>query len=128
MLKLASLSSLFAASLIFAGSLTAQLQRLPGIPIVPPPVNHPALVGQPLIDTETARPRPRNVKVKTPKAVKPDPSTSGVKVKGKALKSAVAKVKALPWNTKLTDALSKARKSGKPVLLLQTLGDIGGYA
>lgn len=97
--------------------------------MVPPPVNHPALAGQPLIGNETSKPRPRGVKIKTaPKAVKPDPSTSGVKIKGKALKKAVAKVKALPWNKKLGTAKSKAKKSGKPILLLQTLGDIDKFA
>lgn len=129
MMKLASLSSLLAASLVFAGSLTAQLQRLPGIPMVPPPVNHPALAGQPLIGNDTTAPRPRGVKVRpAPKAVKADPSTMGVKLKGKALKAAVKKVKALPWNKRLATAKTKAKQSGKPILLLQTLGDIGGLA
>lgn len=132
MMKLASLSPLLAAGLLFAGSLSAQLQRLPGIPVVPPPVNHPALAGQPLIGNETTKARPRGVKVRpAPKATKPDPSTSGVKIKGKALKAAVKKVAALPWNKGkrgLQAALSKAKKSGKPVLLLQTLGDIDKFA
>ena len=44
------------------------------------------------------------------------------------MKKAVRKVKALPWHKKLKDAKSKAAESGKPILLLQTLGDIGGYA
>lgn len=128
MLKLASLSSLLAVSLVFAGSATAQLRRLPGIPLMSP-VNHPALVGQTLIGNETTKSRPRGVKVKAaPKVVKPDPSTSGVKLKGKALKNAVKKVKALPWSKKLSIAKSKAKKSGKPILLLQTLGDIDGLA
>ncbi|MEO2006888.1 MAG: hypothetical protein ABGY41_22645 [Candidatus Poribacteria bacterium] len=129
MLKLASLSSLLAVSLVFAGSATAQLRRLPGIPLMSP-VNHPALVGQTLIGNETTKSRPRGVKVKAApkKVVKPDPSTSGVKLKGKALKNAVKKVKALPWSKKLSIAKSRAKKSGKPILLLQTLGDIDGFA
>ena len=129
MMKPASLSSLLAVSLVFASSLTAQLQRLPGTPMVPPPVNHPALAGQPLIGGEGTKARPRGVKVRpAPKAVKPDPSTMGVKLKGKAMKAAVKKVAALPWHKKLAKAKSKAKQTGKPILLLQTLGDIGGYA
>lgn len=93
------------------------------------PVNHPALVGQTLIGNETTKSRPRGVKVKAaPKVVKPDPSTSGVKLKGKALKNAVKKVKALPWNKKLSVAKAKSKKSGKPILLFQTLGDIDRLA
>jgi len=129
MMKLASLSSLLAVSLVFAGSLTAQLQRLPGTPMVPPPVNHPALAGQPLIGGDTTKARPRGVKVRpAPKAVKPDPSTMGVKLKGKAMKAAVKKVAALPWHKKLSKAKSKAKQTGKPILLLQTLGDIDRFA
>ena len=97
--------------------------------MVAPPAGAPGLLAQPLMgDTAKAAPS-RGVTIKNPaKVVKPDPATSGVKLKGNELKKAVAKVKALPWNKRLSDAKSKSSASGKPILLLQTLGDIGGYA
>jgi len=129
MLKLASLSSLLVASLVVTSSLTAQIRPLPGLPIVAPPGGAPGLIGQPLFGNETSARPSRGVKVKTPtKKVKPDPATSGVKKEGRELKKAVAKVKALPWNKRLSDAKTMARQSGKPILMLQTLGDIGGFA
>tara|TARA_R110002072_G_scaffold174303_3_gene329391 strand:- start:88577 stop:88966 length:390 start_codon:yes stop_codon:yes gene_type:complete len=129
MLKLASLSSLLAVSLVVTSSLTAQLRRLPGLPLVPPPAGAPGLAAQPLFDNGDKTQPTRDVQIRASrKSVKADPATSGVKKKGKALKAAVAKVKALPWNKRLKDAQTKARKAGKPILMLQTLGDIGGFA
>ncbi|MCK5944940.1 MAG: hypothetical protein KAI24_23330 [Planctomycetes bacterium] len=129
MMKLSSLTTLTAAGLLLAGSLTAQRQRLPGLPIVPPPVDHPALAGQPLMGNNgDAAPKARGVRVKTTaKPMKADPSTSGVKVKGKDLKKAVQKVAALPW-LKLDRAKAESKKTGRPILLLQTLGEIDGFA
>ena len=129
MLKLASLSSLLAVSLILTSSLTAQIRPLPGLPIMPPPAGAPGLAAQPLFGSETSTRPSRAVRVKTPtKSIKPDPATIGVKKKGTALRKAVAKVKALPWNKRLKDAQKKSRQSGKPILMLQTLGEIGGLA
>ncbi|MFT4842647.1 MAG: hypothetical protein ACJA0V_004357 [Planctomycetota bacterium] len=130
MLKLASLSSLLAVSLVLTSSLTAQIRRLPGLPVVSPPAGAPGLAAQPLFGNETSARPLRGVKITTPsrKSVKPDPATSGVKKKGKALKAAIKKVKALPWNKRLKDAQTKSRQSGKPILMLQTLGEIGGLA
>jgi hypothetical protein len=54
--------------------------------------------------------------------------TTGVKKCGKALKNAVAKVKALNWDSRVTHALAQANRVHKPVLLLQTLGELDGYA
>jgi len=97
--------------------------------MVAPPAGAPGLIGQPLFGNETSARPSRGGKIKKPtKQRKPDPATSGVKLEGKELKKAVAKVKALPWNKRLSDAKSKARQSGKPILMLQTLGDIGGSA
>lgn len=143
MLKLASLSTLLAAGVMLAGSLDAQRaaprpaparsgmpQALPGLPMVQPPAGSPGLAGQPLMGKGAAT--TPGVKVKNaPKRVKADPSTSGVKLSGKDLKRAVAKVKALPWNKGkrgFSIAKVKAVQSGKPILLLQTLGEIGGDA
>lgn len=61
-------------------------------------------------------------------ARQPDPATVGVKKAGRDLKKAVAKVKALPWHKRLRDAKSKAKASGKPILMLQTLGEIDRLA
>lgn len=129
MLKLASLSSLLAVSLALTSSLMAQVRRLPGLPIVPPPAGAPGLAAQPLFDDGSSNRPSIAVRAKTlAKSIKPDPATSGVKKKGTALRKAVAKVKALPWNKRLKDAQTKARQSGKPILMLQTLGEIGGLA
>jgi hypothetical protein len=128
MLKLASLSSLLAVSLVCSTSLTAQGRSLPGLPVVSPPGGAPGLIGQPLFGNEN-KPAPSGAPAKQPnKRALPDPATIGIKKEGAELKKAVAKVKALPWHKKLKDAKSKAAESGKPILLLQTLGDIGGYA
>ena len=129
MMKLSSFSPLVAAGLLFAGSLTAQRPPLPGIPLVPPPVPHPALAGQPLINGDADEiPKARGVRVKTEaKPMRPDPSTSGVKLEGKDLKKAVDKVAALPW-LKLGKAKAESKKTGRPILLLQTLGEIDGFA
>jgi hypothetical protein len=123
------LSFALAAGLLLAPS-TAQLTPLPGIPIVPPPVPHPALAAQPLIgdDAPAKRPAAKPVKVEAHKKAPVDPATRGVKKKGRDLKKAVKKVKELSWLKKLDAATATARASGKPVLLLQTLGDISGFA
>jgi hypothetical protein len=84
------------------------------------------LAAQPLFDDGSSSPSSGAVGSKN--ITKPDPATSGVKKKGTALRKAVAKVKALPWNKRLKDAQTKARQSGKPILMLQTLGEIGGLA
>ncbi|HEB52230.1 MAG TPA: hypothetical protein ENI87_03130 [bacterium] len=148
-----SLTSLFCAVALMAGSTVAQARavarpaparpmarasrtaprppvgprRLPGIPAVKPPVDHPALMGQPLVGGGQSQPRPRPVKV-NPQPAKPDPATVGVKKSGRELRRAVAKVKALKWHKNLASAKAKARAEHKPILLLQTLGDIGGFA
>jgi len=117
--------SVLAASLILVGALSAQMQRFAGIPMVSPPVKQPAFAGQPLIGNDRPT-RPSGGG--SAQRVKRDASTQGVKLEGRKLKKAVAKVKKLPWNKSLRKAKTKSSQSGKPILLLQTLGDIGGYA
>ena len=120
---------LFVAGLMCAGALQAQRPPLPGLPLVPPPVQHPALAGQPLIgqDAQTSA-GTRAARVRPPaKRAPADPSTSGVKLQGKELRAAVKKVAALPW-LKLEKAKDVSRRTGRPILLLQTLGDIDGFA
>ena len=135
MLKIPSLSSLshsLAAGLLLLTVATAQRGPLPGIPLVPPPVPHPALASQPLIsEFPSLLAAASNAKVKVRQAKKqprPDPSTHGIKKKGRDLKKAVARVKAMPWVRSLDVAASDARRLGKPILVLQTLGKLTGYA
>ena len=138
MLKLSSLTkTLFvglATGLLLVGSAQAQrgspavpAARSParvgsaGLPSVRPPADHPALAGQPLVDIGKLA----NVAMR--KAVEVVPETRGVKKAGLDLKKAVTRVKALDWH-KLDKAEAEAANGGKPILLLQTLGDIGGFA
>jgi hypothetical protein len=59
---------------------------------------------------------------------RPDEATRGVKREGDELEKAVKEVKALGWHKSLGTAREEARSSGKPILLLQTLGDLTGFA
>lgn len=111
--------------------------RIGGMPMTAPPVPHPALGNQPLFDTSGKRaPQPAPGAgapmgagpVYGPPAPGPDPAASGKKVEGKDLKKAVKKVAALHWESKLDEALAQAAATGKPVLWLQALGDIDGFA
>ncbi|MEE2886285.1 MAG: hypothetical protein VX951_02525, partial [Planctomycetota bacterium] len=47
--------------------------------------------------------------------------------KGPEVVRGIRKVTKLRWHSKLTDAASRARASGRPILWIQALGDIGGY-
>ncbi|HEX5054217.1 MAG TPA: hypothetical protein VFZ65_20735 [Planctomycetota bacterium] len=136
-------------TLLLAGSLPAQFrggtfpsvqmptsgapQPLPGVPTTPPPVDHPALAAQPLIGDNGARataPKPAAAGAAAKPARKPrDPATVGPKLAGKDLKKAVAKVtKTLKWCDTLTEARTAAAAHGKPILWVQALGEIDGFA
>ena len=131
MQKPSSLSPFVAASLLLLGTLAAQRGPLPGMPLVPPPVPHPALAGQPLMNGngEMAKAMLAAVTVRdAEQPPKPDPATSGVKVSGAALKRAVAKVKKMSWHESFRECELNARSTGKPILYLQTLGDLTGFA
>ncbi|MFY9340858.1 MAG: hypothetical protein WAT39_00120 [Planctomycetota bacterium] len=121
----------------------AQLQSgmpapLPGTPATPPPVDHPALGAQPLFGdgggsrrpTPAPEPDEPDVKDKPGKAKKPkvDPDTFGPKLEGRDMKKAVAAVKALKWHESLGEAKAISAATGKPILWLQALGDIDGFA
>ena len=95
------------------------------MPLVPPPAGAPGLAAQPLFDDGSRAGPAIGARSKSSKR---DPATTGVKKKGTDLRKAVAKVRALPWNKRLKDAQAKARRSGKPILMFQTLGEIGGLA
>ena len=109
-----------------------QMRPLPGMPMVPPPVPHPGLAAQPLANGDApaapssggASPAPAAM----PEPAAPPAETAGPKLEGKDLKKVVAKVKALKWNDSLLDAKARSAATGKPVLLLQALGDIDGFA
>lgn len=127
------------ALLLLAPFARAQLRPLPGMPMVSPPVPHPALGAQPPFDGDgpkapsagggggggPAGPKqPGNVA----KPMPPAPETVGAKLAGKDMKKAVAKVKALKWHESLAEAKAIAAATGKPILWLQALGDIDGFA
>lgn len=105
---------------------------LPGLPVTPPPVDHPALLGQPLMNRDNeSRPAPSPSPAPMPGCEPPrpsDPDTFGAKVAGKEMKKAVAAVKKLSWFEDLADAKAMSAATGKPILWLQALGDIDGFA
>ncbi len=101
---------------------------LPGIPMTPPPVDHPALAAQPLIGDHGSSSRSTSPPVtpadSMPPAPAADPATAGPRIAGKDLKKAVVKVAALKWCNSLGEARAQAAATGKPILWLQALGDI----
>jgi len=125
-------------SLVLASLVSAQRGPLPGMPLVPPPVDHPALAAQPLMqsDSQGAVAEGRSVnkqraskKVGAARKARPvDPSTSGVQNSGRSLKKAIAKVTRLGWHKSLTGAKLHSASSGKPILWINSLGDLSGYA
>lgn len=129
MMKLSSLSAALAAGVLLVGALAAQRARLPGLPMTPPPVPHPALARQPLIGGDAlSNPLAVALAVKAAEAPKTDPATSGVKLKGRALERAVDRVKQMSWRDSYRECELNARSTGKPILWLQTLGDLTGFA
>lgn len=112
---------------------------LPGIPITPPPVDHPALAAQPLFNdggskgssakADEDEKTDKNDKKPGKKSKDPDPAIAGPKVAGPDLKRAVRSVAALKWCEKLATARAHAAAADKPILWLQALGsDIDGFA
>jgi hypothetical protein len=124
------------AVLALAGVATAQIRGpLPGIPMTPPPVDHPALMNQPLFQPPKPAPAPESEPAKEEKEEEPankpkpvDPDTVGPKLAGKDLKKVVKKVAGLKWNENLLDARADSAGSGKPILMIQALGEIDGFA
>ena len=133
-----------AAILFLTVTANAQLRSggfapLPGIPVVPPPVDHPALGAQPWFnDTETKstpEPEQEDKEDKEPgkkagrKNNDPDPAIAGPQVAGRDLKKAVKAVAALKWYENLPTVRAHAAAADKPILWLQALGsDIDGFA
>jgi hypothetical protein len=117
------------ACLLFSTCLPGQ-SRLPGLPVTAPPVDHPALQSQPGMQRPSqpapALPSPGPQPEDAPPA--PPPETQGEALRGKELKRAVASVVKLHWHDTLAEAKVQAGASGKPILLLQALGDLEGFA
>ena len=127
MMKLRSLSAAAlstAAAALLLGPASAQRQPMPGMPVVS--VSHPGLLVQPLADQNQAAAAACAAMSAPPTRV--DPATHGVKASGTQLRKAVARVRALPWNRTLASAKREAAESGRPILWLQTLGDLSGFA
>ncbi|MFN9704074.1 MAG: hypothetical protein ACK595_04545, partial [Planctomycetota bacterium] len=99
----------------------------PGMPGVPPPVPLPALGA--LLGGSVAPSQPARCRAAVgPATAPPPPETTGVQVAGKQLKQAVAAVNALAWFEDLDAAKARSAATGKPILLLQALGDLEGFA
>ncbi len=105
---------------------------LPGLPMTDPPVDHPALGAQPLMgDGPRAPANGGGGGPKAPPAApmrEPPAGTAGPVKEGKDLKRAVAKVNALKWYESLGDAKARSAATSKPILLVQALGDLEGFA
>jgi len=96
------------------------------MPVVPPPVPHPALGA--LLGGSRAPSPSVGCGAPVGPATPPPPETTGVQVTGKELKQAVAAVTALEWFDDLAAAKARSAAAGKPILLLQALGDLEGFA
>ncbi len=128
---------LAAMAMTVCGALSSALvaqHPLPGLPMTAPPVDHPGLAAQPLFGSqpgnEASEPSPAKKAKQPPMPTKPPAAleTTGPKRVGKELKSAVAAVNKLHWFDKLGDARVRAAASGKPILFIQALGDLEGFA
>lgn len=106
----------------------AQYPQMPGLPVTAPPTSHPALAAQ----LGMQRPQPTIAAPAPQPPAEPPPlqpvETKGVAVAGKALKRAVAAVNKLSWHDSLAEARVQGGAHGKPILLLQSLGDLEGFA
>lgn len=108
---------------------------MPGVPMTPPPVDHPALGAQPWFNNSGTAPSEEPPKAakdpgkKAGRKVKgPDPAVAGPKVIGKELKKAVAAVKTLKWFESLKAARDHAGALDRPILWVQALGEVDGFA
>jgi hypothetical protein len=57
-----------------------------------------------------------------------DPATEGPQRTGKQLAHAIAAVTALPWHSELDAARVESAATGRPILWLQALGELDGFA
>jgi hypothetical protein len=125
-----SLSFVVTSALVaVVGCLPAQSPP-PGLPITAPPFDHPALQAQPGMQrpAQGAPALPPVPPLPGAAPTQPPAETQGVARRGKDLKRAVAGVNKLKWHDTLGEAKVQAAASGKPILLLQALGDLEGFA
>lgn len=116
-------------TLLGAAAAQGMPSPLPGLPMTPPPVDHPALAAQPLMqDDSPARGGGGGAAAPAKAQPMPDPATVGPKLAGKDLKKAVGKVADLKWHGKLGAARADAAASDKPILWLYALGELEGFA
>lgn len=130
------------ASLV-TGSALAQATRpeVPhALPLIPPPVDHPAALGQPLWPSSTS---PQLASAESAQsapttaggAVPCDPAVARAeafrakRIDGDELAGAVRHVlDDLDWQENLLDARAIAASTGKPLLWFAALGDLDGFA
>ena len=136
-------------SLVMAGTLSAQWGGLgsavtplapppmppQALPVVPPPVDHPAYAAQPLIESGSGAPaaapaRPANAGPKAPPETKEAREAREFrerKLAGKALKKAIDGArKELDFKKSMVDARAMSAAENKPILWVQALGDLNG--
>ncbi len=131
---------------LLTGSALAQASRpdVPhALPLIPPPVDHPAALGQPLWPSSTAS-QPASAESTQPAQGAPtaaggkapcDPAVARAeafrskRVDGDELAGAVRHVlDGLDWQENLLDARAIAASTGKPLLWFAALGDLDGFA
>jgi hypothetical protein len=112
----------------------------PALPLVPPPVDHPAYLGQPgLNKAEPAVPMPASPLPDGgpagPGSDAPDPAEVRAReflakrIEGRDLKKSVDRVlKEVHWYEKLDEARAEAAAQGLPLLWIQALGEVDGFA
>lgn len=130
-------------SLLLLGASLAAQSRMPpqALPMVPPPVPHPAYAAQPVMNAPSptpAPPSPGSTAGPAGPSLQPDAPSPAEKaaqefrdkqVKGRELHQKVdAVLKGVPWFEKLTDASARAASEGKPIFWIQMLGDFDGFA
>lgn len=121
----------------------------PLVPVVPPPVPHPAYAGQPAMQPKsqpmpaapsavgrrTGPAGPSGSGPSGPGAELPDPAALAAaeflqkRVEGRDLKQAVKRVlKSLEWHERLDEVKKEAIEQRKPILWIQSLGELDGFA
>lgn len=119
------------AVLALATTATAQFRVPPLLPLIPPPVSHPAYAAQPLMNPDggaQASPARSGGGTTTAPAAPPMPDTNGPKLAGRDLKKAIDKVASLRWFDDLPSARAEAAARNQPILWIQALGDLEGFA
>ena len=110
------------------------------LPIVPPPVDHPAYLAQPGMQKELPAPVPAQAEgggmgPAGPGCPAPDPAEERARaflekrIAGRDLRKSVDRVlKGLRWHERIDDAKAEAAARGRPLLWIQALGEVDGFA